>query len=55
MIPGKGKPNYSEENLPHCHFVHHKSHMYYPGTENIRKLTTGEFLQQLSCFVGLVS
>ena len=26
-----GKPKYSEKNLSHFHFVHHKSHMDWPG------------------------
>jgi hypothetical protein len=27
----QGKPDYSEKNLPHRHFVQHKSHMTRPG------------------------
>jgi hypothetical protein len=26
-ITDRGKPKYSEKNLFHCHFVHHKSNM----------------------------
>jgi len=28
-----GKPQYSEMNLPHCHFIHGNTDMYWPGME----------------------
>jgi hypothetical protein len=27
----RGKPKYSEKNLSQCHFIHRKSHKYWPG------------------------
>jgi hypothetical protein len=29
----RGKPKYSGKNLSQCHFIHHKSHMDWPGIE----------------------
>jgi hypothetical protein len=29
----RGKPKYSGKNLSHCHFVHYKSHIDWPGIE----------------------
>jgi hypothetical protein len=29
----KGKLKYIEKNLYHCHFLHHKFHMDWSGTE----------------------
>jgi hypothetical protein len=32
-----GKPDYCENNLPHCHSVHHKSHADYPTVKSAIK------------------
>jgi hypothetical protein len=34
---GRGKPKYSEKNLPQCRFLHHKPHML-PGREPVLPL-----------------
>jgi len=31
---GRGKPKRSVKYLSQCHIVHHKSHTYWPGSEN---------------------
>jgi hypothetical protein len=30
MIDGSGQLKYLKENLPKCHFIHHKSYMNWP-------------------------
>jgi hypothetical protein len=38
---GRGKLKYSEKNLFHCHVVHHKSHMDWPGIKlGLERLVT---------------
>lgn len=40
----KGQSKYSEKNISHCHFVHQKYHVDWPGFEaapqRYRRLTT---------------
>jgi hypothetical protein len=33
MVISEGKPKEFKEDLPHCHFGHHETHMKSPGIE----------------------
>jgi len=48
----KFKPNFSEKKFTHCHFVHHKSHINYPGIE-VQILKSGlRRMRQMSKFLN---